>query len=97
MLKKEIMTIEWFIKSKANNHYVGLTNIKGELIEDEKDFFTKICVICKKPINSAYGHNAEPIKKGRCCDYCNAYKVVPKRIENMMENTIQKLNNLKQK
>ncbi len=32
---------EWLIKSKNNNHYVGLTNTKGELIENGKDFYTK--------------------------------------------------------
>tara|TARA_R100001530_G_scaffold128156_1_gene97752 strand:+ start:334 stop:540 length:207 start_codon:yes stop_codon:yes gene_type:complete len=31
---------QWLVKSKANNNYVGLTNIKGELIEDQKEFFT---------------------------------------------------------
>ena len=31
---------QWLIESKSNNNYVGLTNIKGELNADEKDFFT---------------------------------------------------------
>jgi hypothetical protein len=28
------------------------------------------CVICKKEY-SGYGNNAEPLKKGFCCDGCN--------------------------
>lgn len=32
---------EWLIESKKNNHYVGLTNTKGELIEKGKNFYTK--------------------------------------------------------
>lgn len=37
------------------------------------------CVICKKTI-TGYGNNAEPVAKGRCCDICNASKVIPARI-----------------
>lgn len=33
---------QWLIHSKSNDNYVGLTNIKGELNEDEKDFFINI-------------------------------------------------------
>ena len=44
----------------------------------------KICVLCKEPINEAYEHSAEPIMKGRCCEKCNAYKVVPERIYKMI-------------
>lgn len=36
------------------------------------------CVFCKREI-VGYGNNAEPIRKGRCCDRCNAFVVVPMR------------------
>mgnify|MGYP001232794598 FL=1 len=36
------------------------------------------CCICKKRF-VGYGHNAEPIKKGQCCNACNV-KVIEKRI-----------------
>ena len=42
-----------------------------------KDKKKTICVICKKEIKAslddpnAYGHNADPIAKGTCCDNCN--------------------------
>ena len=40
------------------------------------------CVICGKPIKG-YGHNAMPIKEGRCCDECNIKVVIPKRIKDI--------------
>lgn len=38
------------------------------------------CVICGKEINNR-GNNAEPIKKGKCCDECNKTIVIPYRID----------------
>ena len=38
------------------------------------------CVICEKTIEDKYGHNAEPVKKGLCCDKCNYTIVVPTRM-----------------
>lgn len=37
------------------------------------------CVICKESMDKQ-GHNAEPVKKGRCCNFCNATKVIPARL-----------------
>lgn len=37
------------------------------------------CCICGKEFEG-FGHNAEPIKNGRCCDYCNFNAVLPVRI-----------------
>jgi len=31
------------------------------------------------------GHNAAPLSEGRCCDSCNAFKVIPARITIMKE------------
>ena len=49
------------------------------------------CDLCPRDIDihrdstgKAYwnqGHNAEPLAYGRCCDICNATKVVPARLE----------------
>ena len=45
-----------------------------------KKFYTKnICVVCKEGYNG-HGHNALPLKKGRCCDMCNNF-VILKRIQ----------------
>jgi hypothetical protein len=43
------------------------------------------CCLCggkceKWPSGGGYGHNAEPLASGRCCDACNKSKVIPARI-----------------
>lgn len=44
------------------------------------------CSICHLPCepwhpgSTGYGHNAWPINEGRCCNACNALKVIPARI-----------------
>lgn len=38
------------------------------------------CVICGAAIKTEYGHNAQPIAAGMCCDVCNYSVVVPARI-----------------
>lgn len=35
----------------------------------------KLCAICAKPYKG-FGHNAQPLKNGRCCDACNARVLV---------------------
>lgn len=50
-----------------------------KLKEEKKDK----CVICGKEIQG-YGNNAEPLKKGRCCDKCNA-KVILARLKGIAD------------
>jgi hypothetical protein len=38
----------------------------------------KICSICDN-IYTGFGNNAWPFK-GRCCDWCNGYEVIPARL-----------------
>lgn len=38
------------------------------------------CCICGKEIKG-YGNNAEPLKKGKCCDNCNEIVIIA-RINN---------------
>jgi len=38
------------------------------------------CCLCKKEYTH-YGNNALPLKDGRCCDECNAIKVIPERLK----------------
>jgi hypothetical protein len=46
----------------------------------------KKCIICGDKIDVqpltgwADGHNAEPVRKGRCCSMCNDLVVIPFRI-----------------
>jgi len=44
--------------------------------------FDKICVLCKKKYTE-WGNNADPLKKGMCCDKCNLTKVVPARLKSL--------------
>lgn len=54
------------------------------------------CCICGKPIDVQYdldgkmiwdkGHNALPVKDGRCCSECNINKVVPERLRQYEES-----------
>jgi len=43
------------------------------------------CSICKYKLKD-YGHNAEPINNGRCCDDCNNL-VIRRRIFDYIINT----------
>lgn len=43
------------------------------------------CCLCGEDIDIGWqgweeGHNAQPLKKGRCCTKCNSKKVIPARI-----------------
>jgi hypothetical protein len=40
---------------------------------------TRRCAICGRTYYG-YGHVAEPVAPGRCCDACHAQHVVPRRI-----------------
>tara|TARA_R100001443_G_scaffold7067_1_gene16220 strand:+ start:2136 stop:2339 length:204 start_codon:yes stop_codon:yes gene_type:complete len=52
------------------------------------------CCICSKyiePLRNAkgeivweYGHNADPVKEGRCCEQCNFEAVLPARMEQLI-------------
>jgi DNA-directed RNA polymerase subunit RPC12/RpoP len=46
---------------------------------------TPTCSICGKPIESGFGHNAQPVNDGRCCDDCNARVVLPTRLKRLRE------------
>lgn len=65
-------------QQKAINKFL----LNKEVVKKPKKL---LCCICKKVIkkdknNWEYGNNAEPIKKGRCCDFCNSNIVIPTRI-----------------
>ena len=38
------------------------------------------CSICKEDFNHQYGHNAQPINDGICCDDCNNLVVIERAI-----------------
>lgn len=39
----------------------------------------KKCCICGREFNG-FGNNANPIREGNCCDYCNTRFVIPTRV-----------------
>lgn len=47
------------------------------------------CCICGTRF-TGWGNNAEPVKEGTCCDYCNTTYVMPARIRTMDETSILK-------
>ena len=42
------------------------------------------CSICNNEIDDGFGHNAEPVNNGRCCNDCNSAVVIPARIKEMI-------------
>ena len=45
-----------------------------------------ICCICGKEI-TGYTNNAEPVKKGICCNECNTKFVIPARLKQINEES----------
>lgn len=52
-----------------------------------KDVWT--CAICHEKY-IGFGHNAEPVALGRCCQICNDVKVIPFRLK-LMRLPVNKL------
>ena len=46
------------------------------------------CCLCSVEFEG-YGNNAEPLKKGLCCDKCNAEKVILKRLEGLKSEVLE--------
>jgi hypothetical protein len=44
------------------------------------------CCLCDGYLDDPYGHNAEPIKNGRCCSTCNYTAVIPMRLKLLQIN-----------
>jgi len=45
----------------------------------EQEAKAEICILCGCTY-SGWGHNAQPLSEGRCCDTCNDVHVIPERI-----------------
>ena len=48
------------------------------------------CSICGDTFEG-FGNNAEPVSKGRCCDRCNTYKIIPARLGEVINNKHRRL------
>jgi len=57
-----------------------VTNMLTELMtKGYLKVIPEFCCLCTEFIRG-YGNNAEPVRVGRCCDKCNATKVIPARM-----------------
>jgi hypothetical protein len=57
---------------------------KQDEFDDKRIIACSLCGKDIKPQGEWYqGHNAEPIKEGRCCDDCNLDIVLPARLSNL--------------
>lgn len=52
------------------------------------------CVICNGSYKG-HGHNAQPVKDGRCCTDCNWMTVIPARVSAFQEQKLKAISNLK--
>ena len=62
-------------------------DIVAEITDSRKNLLdmSQKCVICGETFDG-YGNNAEPVKKGICCDVCNVKYVIPARINKMHDS-----------
>jgi len=49
----------------------------------EQEAEVKVCIVCGYTYEG-WGHNAQPVKDGRCCDLCNDTEVIPARVERLL-------------
>jgi hypothetical protein len=47
-----------------------------------------ICVICHRAFEE-YGHNAMPVRSGRCCNVCNDAVIIPARLKRLRRATVR--------
>ena len=73
------------VMNEIKSRSVDKRRAKGE---DNASPNALLCVICKKSVKG-YGNNAEPIKKGICCDICNIL-VVQERMRQFISNKEKK-------
>ena len=54
--------------------------------EHLQDYVENKLDMWRDEIYTEYGHNAEPVNDGRCCDMCNQTVVIPRRIKDAQSN-----------
>ena len=61
---------------------LDLLKEEAEATFDNDETEKQVCCICGEEYKG-YGNNAEPYKKGRCCDQCNMKFVIPYRLSQL--------------
>tara|TARA_Y100000310_G_scaffold326263_1_gene390929 strand:+ start:493 stop:687 length:195 start_codon:yes stop_codon:yes gene_type:complete len=56
---------------------------------------TQTCALCKEKFKG-FGHNPEPLAKGRCCEGCN-YLVIVERIKRCADYIQKNVNQIDKK
>ena len=64
---------------KKTKELLKVKKIKRGISLDGKSI-KKLCSICKR-YYTGWGNNAQPLNKGRCCDFCNASVVAARIIQ----------------
>ena len=54
--------------------------IMKEIKYTTKDSKVIKCIMCNQQMTEIMSHNAEPVRKGRCCSLCNEKIVIPTRL-----------------
>tara|TARA_R110000803_G_scaffold12755_2_gene36390 strand:- start:664 stop:1446 length:783 start_codon:yes stop_codon:yes gene_type:complete len=86
---------EYWCDDNFDDDFDGLMELGAEIAEIE-DTITRMdefyapkeecgkCCLCKGMMSNNWGNNPAPLRKrGKCCDKCNAEKVVPARMRNI--------------
>lgn len=73
-------------------YYENLNSLKEdvEVAFDNDENEKQVCCICGEEY-TGYGNNAEPYKKGRCCDECNRKFVIPSRLNKLRNSKNESL------
>ena len=69
---------------------LDLLKEEAEATFDNDETEKQVCCICGKNY-TGYGNNAEPYKKGRCCDECNMKFVIPDRLSKLRKTKNESL------
>ena len=81
-LPDEPLEVEEANDDPFNQTFEAYDPFGNRLTEAKEDRGTETCCICGEEYEG-YGNNAEPYKKGYCCDACNIKFVIPARLEQM--------------
>lgn len=69
---------------------LDLLKEEAEVAFDNDETEKQVCCICGEEY-TGYGNNAEPYKKGRCCNECNRKFVIPSRLSQLRKSKNESL------
>lgn len=81
-MEDHLNTVQEFLNEVENKLRDLIWGESHKKFYDDNPNETSICSICYGTF-TGYGHNAAPVKHGRCCESCNTVHVIPTRIRGM--------------